>query len=149
MTARGSFELSISILASLEDVWRTLVDRARIANWTGGSRVESNWEVGSEITFSGTLSGKPYRDHGTIREFEPLRVLHYDQWHSLSPLADAPGNRSIVELRLDHDGGVTRLSLRHEHPLAATIPEHSAFFWRVALRLIKDLAEGGDTTFAG
>lgn len=142
MTTRGVIDLSTTIQAPVKDVWRVLVEPEQIARWMGGARVESTWEIGSEITFSGKLLGKPYRDHGTVREIESQRLLRYDHWSRLSRLPDAPGNRSVITLRLDSEAGGTRLSVRHEYSVGAGASEHSNYFWRMALEDIKRLADG-------
>src|SRR3989442_10144144 len=42
-----------------------------------GAEVETDWQVGSPITFKGDWEGKPYEDKGEILVFEPERKLAY------------------------------------------------------------------------
>src|ERR687888_2823897 len=59
---------SIEIAASTDDVWHALTDPDKIAQWMGGARVESRWEPGGDIAFTGEMPNfnKTFRDRGTV-----------------------------------------------------------------------------------
>ncbi len=46
---------SVEIAAAAHEVWRALTETDQIAKWMGGAHVESKWEPGAEITFTGKL----------------------------------------------------------------------------------------------
>jgi len=72
-------EKSVEIATSRNRVWRALTDPEMIIQWMSGANVESTWELGSEITFSGTMPNfnKKYRDHGTVLAVEREKFLQY------------------------------------------------------------------------
>jgi uncharacterized protein YndB with AHSA1/START domain len=140
--SRPAYEGAVTIAASAAEVWRVLVDPDSISRWMIGARVESTWEVGAPIVFHVNLHGKPFRDHGTILELEPGRVLRYDLWSRITRIPDTPGNRAVIGLRLAPTDGGTRLSVRHEPAPAEAALEHAVFFWRVTLEVIRGLVEG-------
>jgi uncharacterized protein YndB with AHSA1/START domain len=61
-------EKSVEIAASGNQVWRALTEPDLILQWMSGAQVESTWQLGSGITFSGTMPNfnKKYRDRGTV-----------------------------------------------------------------------------------
>jgi hypothetical protein len=66
-----------------------------------GANVQSDWQVGSPIAFSGELLGKPYQDHGTVLASEPGRRIAYSHWSELSRRPDTPDVRSIVSISIE------------------------------------------------
>jgi hypothetical protein len=48
----------------------------------GGARVESKWELDSEITFTGEMANfnKVYRDRGTVLAIEREKLLKYSHF---------------------------------------------------------------------
>jgi uncharacterized protein YndB with AHSA1/START domain len=76
--ATPSVQLSIRIRAKPGLVWNTLTDATKIAQWMGGTHVESTWEPGSAISFTGTLHGHPQNDRGTVLACDSERLLRYN-----------------------------------------------------------------------
>lgn len=54
----------------------------------GGARVESKWEPGGDIAFTGKLRKKTYLDRGTVLAIEREKLLKYSHWTGLSRLPD-------------------------------------------------------------
>jgi uncharacterized protein YndB with AHSA1/START domain len=131
---------TVTIAALPEDVWRAIVDPDLNAQWLG-MRMVCDWQLGSPILLTGTPLGPDYVEQGTLLGFEPGRLLRYDHWSPLWRVLDVPGNRAVVSLELEPDGGATRLSFRHELPIVQAIAEHSDMFWRVGLAQLKELLE--------
>ena len=68
------------IAATPERVWAALTEPEQISQYMYGSRVETTWQVGSPITWSGEMEGRPYQDKGEVLTYdEPnvLSVTHY------------------------------------------------------------------------
>src|SRR5262245_31391498 len=135
---------SIEIFASTNDVWRALTETDKIAQWMGGAHVESRWEIGGDITFTGKMPGfdKTYRDRGTVLAIEREKLLKYSHWSELSRLPDTPENRTLITFSLDWTGEKTQLSVRHESFHSDAAYKHSNFFWGFALTDVKNLLEG-------
>jgi uncharacterized protein YndB with AHSA1/START domain len=130
MTSR-SVQLSIRIRATPSVVWATLLDASKIARWMGGAHVESTWQPGSAITFTGTLNNRPYQDRGTVLVCEPERELRYNHWSSWSRRVDSEETRTVITLEVQHD------NLTSEKTFG-----HARFFWRNALADVKNISEG-------
>lgn len=91
---------SISIHASAAIVWDALVNPEMIRQYMYGTEARSNWTLGSPITFTGEWKGAPYVDKGTILEINPLRVLSYSFWSSLSGTDDFEDNYTHITYHL-------------------------------------------------
>jgi uncharacterized protein YndB with AHSA1/START domain len=137
---------SIEIRASTNDVWRALMETDKIAQWMGAAHVESKWEIGGDITFTGKMPGfnKTYRDRGTVLAIEREKLLKYSHWSELSRLPDAPENRTLITFSLEWTGEKTQLTVRHESFYSEAAYKHSNFFWGFALTDIKNLLEVSD-----
>lgn len=66
---------SVEISASPNEVWGALTESDIIAQWMGGARVESKWELGGDITFTGKLLKRTYRERGTVLAIEREKLL--------------------------------------------------------------------------
>ncbi len=108
-------EATVDIDASPSEVWRSLTDPARLKQYYLGAEVETDWQVGSPITFKGEWDGKPYEDKGEILVFEPERKLAYSHFSPMSGKPDAPENYHVVEVTLDENEGSTRVTLRQSN----------------------------------
>jgi len=108
-------EATVDIDASPSEVWRSLTDPARLKQYYLGAEVETDWQVGSPITFKGDWGGKSYEDKGEILVFEPERKLAYSHFSPMSGKPDAPENYHVVEVTLDENEGSTRVTLRQSN----------------------------------
>ena len=143
ITPQPAVVRSVDISASADEVWRALTEPDQIAQWMNGARVKSTWEVGSEVTFSGTMPNFdiPYRDLGTILAVERKKLLQYNLWSQASRRPDMPQNRTVVTLTLEWTGVQTRLSIHHEGFHSESEYKHANFFWTVAPSIIKKICE--------
>jgi uncharacterized protein YndB with AHSA1/START domain len=108
-------EAMVDIDATPSEVWRSLTDPARLKQYYLGAEVETDWQVGSPITFKGEWEGKPYEDKGEILVFEPERKLAYSHFSPMGGKPDAPENYHVVEVTLDEREGATRVTLRQSN----------------------------------
>jgi uncharacterized protein YndB with AHSA1/START domain len=108
-------EATVDIDAPRSDVWRSLTEPERIKEYYLGADVQTDWQVGSPITFKGEWEGKPYEDKGEILAFEPERKLAYSHWSSMGGKPDAPENYHVVEVTLDERDSATRVNLRQSN----------------------------------
>src|SRR3954447_25923040 len=101
----------VQISASPQQVWDALTDPDAISTFMFGSKVDTDWEEGSAITWSGEYDGKSFQDKGEILEVtdsERLRMTHY------TPLRgedDVRENYHSPDYRLTDEGDTTRLTL--------------------------------------
>lgn len=109
--AKSVAEASVLIGASRERVWEALTRPELIREYFLGATVDTDWQVGSAITFTGEWNGKPFEDKGEILTFEPFEALSYSHWSSMSGAADTPENYHVVTIKLIDTVGGTAVVL--------------------------------------
>jgi uncharacterized protein YndB with AHSA1/START domain len=108
-------EAAVDINAPRREVWRSLTDPEKIKEYYFGAEVQTDWQVGSPITFKGEWDGKSYEDKGEILEVEPERKLSYSHWSPTGGKPDAPENYHVVAVTLDDRDGGTHVTLRQSN----------------------------------
>ena len=101
----------VEIDASRARVWAALTDPEQIEQYMFGSRVETDWKLGSPIVWKGEYEGKHYEDRGEIVEIEPERRLKMTHFSPLSGQEDRPENYHTLLYELEEREGRTRVSL--------------------------------------
>ena len=133
---------STTIDAPVAKVWDALVTPATIKQYMFGTTVESDFKVGSPITWKGEWEGKQYEDKGEIRRIEPQRVLEYTHFSPLAGLPDKPENYHTVTIELSDNGAQTNVSLSQDNNPTDEARGHSEKNWRMMLDSLKKLLEG-------
>ena len=108
-------EATVDIDAPRSEVWLSLTDPETIKEYYLGAEVQTDWQVGSPITFKGEWKGKPYEDKGEILVFEPEQKLAYSHFSPMRGKPDAPENYHVVEVTLDEREGTTHVTLRQSN----------------------------------
>jgi uncharacterized protein YndB with AHSA1/START domain len=131
------------ISASPEQVWDALTDPDAISRYMFGSQVDSDWRVGSPITWSGEYDGTSFTDKGEILqadEPERLRMTHYSP---LSGQPDAPESYHTLDYRLEATEAGTRLTLDQDGNDSEEQAAEFAGNWQTMLDQVKDYVEEG------
>ena len=136
-------EVDTTVNAEAKNVWRTLT--AEKSAMFMGAKVDTDWQEGSPISFTGEFKGKAYRDHGEIRTVDEGRELAFTHFSPLSGKEDAQENYNLVDVRLSPDGDRTRVSvsqtpLGDDKPDEQTIAEYRKN-WSAMLDGLKQAAE--------
>lgn len=139
-----SIEKQREISATTKTVWNVLTNPDFIKQWLGVS-IQTEWSVGSPITFSFTWEGKEFEDKGHVLKNEAQSVFSYDYWSGFSGTTDSPENYSIIEFNLIRNGEQTTLRLQHSNFSTPTMYEHSDKNWEETLDVIKRLAEESES----
>lgn len=101
---------SIAIKAEPGQVWDALTNPERTKNYFFHSKVYSDWNEGSDITFKGKIFLiKKIELKGKILKIEPNKLLQYDLKNG-SGKEEAAG-KSIVTDILTYEKGVTTVSI--------------------------------------
>lgn len=132
---------STTIDAPRREVWQALTDPGLIAEYMFGSVVETDWQPGSPITWSGEYEGKPYQDKGEVVEVvagEHLEVTHFSP---LSGQDDVPENYHHVRYSLADAGGGTEVTLTQDGNGSEDEAEHAASTWGSMLDGLKKVVE--------
>jgi len=132
----------IAIDAPASRVWNALTDPDLIRQYLFGTKVTTDWQVGSPITYEGTWEGKAYKDKGKVLQVEPGKLLVSTFWSSLSGLPDIPESYQTVRYELAAEASGTRLTITQENNATLEDASHSERNWKIVLDGIKKLLEG-------
>ncbi len=135
------FEYTEIFNASESEVWDALTNKAMVKQYFFGTEVDSNWEKGSRITFTGNWEGTEYTDSGKILEIEKMKLLKYNYLSSFSGLQDEPENYSIITYKLEHTEGGTLLHVTQEGFKNQESRDHSEQGWKMVIGNMKKLLE--------
>jgi len=133
---------SVTIEADRDAVWNALIDPERIREYMFGTHVDTDWQVGSPITWKGDWKGKPYQDKGTVVRFDRGRLIEYTHFSPLSGEADLPEHYHTVTIELEDEGAGTRVTLTQDNNASDEARRHSTENWETMLAGLKTLVEG-------
>jgi uncharacterized protein YndB with AHSA1/START domain len=136
-----SLKTSVTFNVPADKVWQGLVDPKIVEQYFFGTKQESDWKVGSPITWSGEWEGKSYEDKGTILDIEPGKYLKYTYWSSMSGTEDKPENYANVSYTLTEKDGVTTLDITQDNIKDEKSKEHSESNWQAIYGELKNLLE--------
>jgi uncharacterized protein YndB with AHSA1/START domain len=139
-------QATVSTSAAPESVWRALTDPALVRQYFFGTNVETDWQVGSPITYRGEWEGKSYEDKGVVLEVDEPRRLVTSFFSPSSGLADAPENyqRVIFEITPKAGGGST-VTVTQDNNVDAEAAQHSSANWQMVLDGLASVASGTGT----
>ena len=125
--------------APAEVVWDALTDPDITMRYWHNTRLESTWLVGDPLLF---VRNGDVTDRNIILEVVKPKRLRY----TFKPVFGdfASESPSHVSIMLDHDNGVTRLTLHHDQfaPDSAVLPA-CRIGWPMLLSSLKSLLECG------
>lgn len=104
-------QVSRTIDAPADKVWATLTTADPSNTFFMGATVESDFQVGSPITFSGVHEGKSFQDRGQVLAAEPNRRLSFSHYSPMSGEPDTPDHYHTVTIDLRPAGGATEVVL--------------------------------------
>jgi uncharacterized protein YndB with AHSA1/START domain len=131
------------ISASPQQVWDALTDPEAISSFMFGAKVDTDWEEGSPITWSGEYDGNPYQDKGEILEVVEARRLRMTHFSPLSGEDDVPESYHTLDYRLEDQGETTRLTLDQDGNDSPEQAEQFAANWQLMLDQVKEYVEAG------
>lgn len=138
------FEQAVIVDAPAEHVWACLTRPELMKEWMGepemALEIEASWVVGTPIVMRG-FHHAPFRNVGTVLEFNPTSRLSYTHLSSLSRLPDEPASYTTLDFRLDSTGDTTSLKLVASGFPTASIFRHLQFYWGGTLEILKQTTE--------
>jgi|SRR5688572_22852353 len=142
---KPSFSYVTYIGAAPDRVWQALTDGALTRQYWYGRRVESDWKVGSTVTFwYEAEDGEAVSDRGIVLESKPPRRLSYTwQVQFIESMRDE--NPSRVTFEIEPEGEDSKLTLTHDElePGGEVLPAVRQG-WPVILCSLKSLLETGE-----
>jgi uncharacterized protein YndB with AHSA1/START domain len=142
MNSKFTAKATSTINAPASKVWDALTKPDLIKQYLFGTEVNTDWQVGSPITYKGEWEGKTYEDKGKILQIEPEKLLVSTFWSSLAGLPDVPENYKTVHYELSPENGGTRLTIIQDNNASQEEADHSAQNWNTVLDGMKKLLEG-------
>lgn len=132
----------VVINRSTDRVWTALTNPDDVKQYMFGTTIESDWQVGSPITWKGEWQGRPYEDKGQILRFEPGKTVAYSHYSPLSGAPDLPESYHDVTVELSSEGGGTRVTLTQDNNASEEEREHSEANWKMMLEGLRKHVEG-------
>lgn len=129
-----------TINASVEKVWKALINPEMVKQYFFGSSQETDWEIGSSILWSGEYEGTKYIDKGKVLEFLPYNKLSYSYLSSWSGLDDKPENYLFVTYEVEANEAGTELTITQSN-YDEEKTKHSSENWAVVIDGLKKLVE--------
>jgi uncharacterized protein YndB with AHSA1/START domain len=143
--AKPSFVYLIHIAATPDSVWQALTDGALTRQYWYGRRVESDWKVGSQVTFwYETGSGEAVSDRGILLESNrPQRLSYTFQVQFNEEMRDESPSR--VTFEIEAEGEECKLTVTHDELEAGgKVVEAVRDGWPAILCSLKSLVETGE-----
>ena len=131
------------VAADARRVWEALTDPDQVAQYMMGSRVETDWQVGSSITWAGEMDGKPYQDKGEVLRADPGWLLEVTHYSPLMGQEDRPENYHTVRYELAQSDTGTVVTLTQDGCTDEEQAEQFSQSWQGMLDGMKELVERG------
>ena len=141
--ATHRIDMSLGVGAPSVRVWQVLTAPPLMERWLSDQpvSVRTDWKVASPIVTTGEFHGITYVNRGTVRTYQPIELLRYSYWSSISEQPETPENLSEIEFTLVPSDDGTELRLVHANLTTPEIFGHWRFYWRIALQRLKAVAE--------
>lgn len=131
----------IEINSSIDKVWFALTDKEMIRQYFYGTEVNTDWKIGSPITFTGTWQGTSYEDKGFILETQKEKMIRHSYWSSFWGTAYDPDDTSTITYDLKKSDGQTVVTITQEGFKDEQSRDHSIGSWNGILNNLKTLVE--------
>jgi uncharacterized protein YndB with AHSA1/START domain len=132
----------VEISASPQQVWSALTDPELIRQYFFGSTVETSWEPGTPITWSGEYDGTSYQDKGEVIDVVPGQRLVVTHFSPMTGQDDVPENYHRLTYSLEKEGDATRLTLEQDNTPEESVGDFQSN-WDTMLGNLKELVERG------
>ena len=131
--------ITIYIASTPEEVWRALTDPDITQQYWGGTRIESNWQIGSKVTYR--RDGEIVDEHDLLTCDPPHRFSH--TFHPLfGEFAKEPPSKVAFEIAAG--GSVVRLTMTHDDfPRDSAVYRACSDAWPMLFSSLKTLLETG------
>lgn len=134
---------TVPINAPAASVWAALTTPSIMARWMAQEPIAiiTTWQVGRPLLIRGQLHGLAFENKGQVLHYQPAQLLQYTHLSSLSNLPDEPASYTIVAFHLIPAPPQTTLTLTVWNFPTEAIYKHLAFYWPVALEMLKKWVE--------
>lgn len=126
-------EASALVAATPEQVWRALTDPTLVKSYFFGTELETDWEIGSPISYSGEFDGKAYRDKGFVLEYDRPRRLVTSFFSPSSGKEDVAENYQKVSYEIVPVGDGSQVTITQDNNVSDDAADHSSANWQMIL----------------
>jgi len=133
----------IAINAPPSKIWEALTAPSQMKQWMSETEIEviTDWVEGRPMIIRGLWYKTNFENRGTVLQYQENRVLSYSHLSSLSRLPDEPGNYTNIKFALEDKDDQAELTLTLDNFPTEAIYRHFAFYWNVAIVLLKRFVE--------
>lgn len=127
------------IASTPDKVWKALTDPDITERYWGGTRIESDWKVGSKVIYR---RGGQVVDEHDLLTFEPERCFSHTFHPTFGEFRNEPPSK--VTFEIIPGGEVVRLTMVHdEFPESSAVYRACSVAWPMILSGLKTLLETG------
>jgi uncharacterized protein YndB with AHSA1/START domain len=135
-----SIVVTTYIASTPDRVWRALTDPDVTARYWGGTRIESDWKVGSKVIYR--RDGQVVDEH-VLLTCEPPRRFSHTFRPTFGEYRNEPASR--VKFEIVPGGTVVRLTMMHdEFQDNSAVYQACSVAWPMILSSLKTLLETGE-----
>lgn len=139
--AENKARVELDIDATPEKVWDGLTKPDAVKQYMMGAKLETDWKVGSAITWKGEYKGKSFEDKGKVLKVDKPKHLAYTHSSPGSDTANAEENYRTISIHLAPQGNGTRLTLTQDNNPNENAKKESEKTWKMMLEGLKKVAE--------
>lgn len=132
---------TVVIDAPAAKVWQALTSPDVIREYMFGTRVETDWKIGSSIYWRGQHQGQEYEDKGTILQVLPEKLLQHTYHSSMSGIEDQPENYFNLIYELEEVDNQTTVTLTTSNLPDENSVQHIEQNWKEVLMKLKEVVE--------
>ena len=138
-TSKPKFVYVTYIATTPEKLWEALTKADFTEKYWFGSRIESEWKVGSPFRIQTGVADKDW--HGKVLQYDPPRLLSYS-----FRVAGGAEHFTRVVFQLEQHGPVVKLTLTHDELDEKDVKFYTGISggWPAVLSNLKSLLEGGN-----
>jgi uncharacterized protein YndB with AHSA1/START domain len=124
-------------------VWTAITDPAEVKQWFFGTDLETDWQPGSPITWSGEYEGKAYQDKGEVIAVDEPNRLEVTHFSPLTGQEDRPENYHTLVYALEGDEQSTKVTITQDNNGDQAEADRNSQTWGQMLEALKKyLADG-------